>query len=740
VELLEDRLLMTALAVDPTAFEQYALELVNRARAFGSDEVAEANAWVDRKAAEFPGYRDVFDWEGTPGLNEGLSSDPPTITGEPKQPLAFNLNAIHAARDYSEQLLAGNVFGHYEFGHEGVGIATPSARLTDAGVGPMIAVGENLGVSQQSSTYVVDRLSTQDVHFGLFIDNGVVGRGHRINLMSDTYREVGIGLADSTTYNRPGPGDDCCPHAVLVTQDFLTRSGFVFLTGVAFNDTVIDDDFYTPGEAAAGITITATPVGGGAVQSTTTMASGGYSLQLADGQYSVTATGPFGTTSPRLTTIAGRNVKLDVVDGAIVVPSNRSDLGAVNSGIAATDDRIGSGFLMYSEESVFTRFSGNSPHPSNSEHLIAVKYVSGQWYYDDNSALRTFTSTEGDRLLAVVDFSNDTISSLQGHSGQLFGIEAGFADGDLSFFANRWANRFNTGEFQVEGTFFETSTADASPSVLELGAVNSGVAAADDRTGTGFIMYSEEDVFTRFAAHPPHASSSEHLIAVQYTVGQWHYDDNGQLRTFTPNEGDCLLAVVDFSDDTISSMEGHSAQLHDIEAGYFVGDLSYFANRWNNKFNTGEFQADGTFLVENLADASTSVVELGPVHSGVAAADDRTGTGFIMYSEEDVFTRFAAHPPHTSNSEHLIAVKYEGGQWYYDDNVALRAFTPRGTDVLLAEVDFGLDSILSLEGSTDELHGIRRGFLTGDLTFFADRWGAKANDGEFRIDGSFFIA
>ena len=69
---------MTVLAAEPTIFEQYALELVNRARRFPLGEVTQANAWVDRKEAEF-GTRVPFDWEGTPGLNEGLSTTPPTI-------------------------------------------------------------------------------------------------------------------------------------------------------------------------------------------------------------------------------------------------------------------------------------------------------------------------------------------------------------------------------------------------------------------------------------------------------------------------------------------------------------------------------------------------------------------------------------------------------------------------------------------------------------------------------------
>jgi hypothetical protein len=357
IEPLEDRWLMTAEAVEPTVFEQYALELMNRARGFPLGEVSQANAWVDQKEAEFPGSRSLFDWDGTPGLNEGLSTTPPTITAVPKQPLAFNLNAIHAARDYSEQLLAGNAFGHFEFGHEGTGTATPWARAADAGVSA--SVSENIGVFQQSAAYTIDGSSTEDVHFGLVIDSGVAGRGHRRTIMSDAHREVGIGLAAATTYNRPGPGDDCCPNAVLVTQDFLTRSGFVFLTGVAYNDTTVQDDFYTPGEGVPGVTITATPVGGGALQVTTTYGSGGYALQLADGAYSVTATGPFGTTAPRFVAISGRNVKLDIVDGAIVVPQ-LDRLGIARDGLHYLDSTANGVWDRVSGGDTFRDFGINS--------------------------------------------------------------------------------------------------------------------------------------------------------------------------------------------------------------------------------------------------------------------------------------------------------------------------------------------------------------------------------------------
>lgn len=52
-----------------------------------------------------------------------------------------------------------------------------------------------------------------------------------------------------------------------------------------------DNNFYDAGEGLSGATITATPVVGGTASSTTTWASGGYSLALSSGTDNVTMSG-----------------------------------------------------------------------------------------------------------------------------------------------------------------------------------------------------------------------------------------------------------------------------------------------------------------------------------------------------------------------------------------------------------------------------------------------------------------
>jgi fibronectin-binding autotransporter adhesin len=95
------------------------------------------------------------------------------------------------------------------------------------------------------------------------------------------------------------------------------------LTGVAYSDTGTVNDFYDPGEGLGNVTVTATPVGGGTASSTTTWASGGYSLPLGPGTYNVVLSGgglPASVVYSKVA-IASTNVELDAA----------SDLGVWNT-------------------------------------------------------------------------------------------------------------------------------------------------------------------------------------------------------------------------------------------------------------------------------------------------------------------------------------------------------------------------------------------------------------------------
>ena len=128
---------------------------------------------------------------------------------------------------------------------------------------------------------------------------------------------------------------------------------------------------------------------------------------------------------------------------------------------------------------------------------------------------------------------------------------------------------------------------------------------------------------------------------------------------------------------------------------------------------------------------------LGNLNLGVAAFDARVGIGFLMYSEENVHSRFANTPPSQWNADHLIAVVYLNDEWLIDRNeFALEPFTPRPSDRLLVEVDFGANTVNYLAGVDSTIHDIPAGYVSGDLIVTPDTWGGGEDDGEFWIQGS----
>lgn len=132
-----------------------------------------------------------------------------------------------------------------------------------------------------------------------------------------------------------------------------------------------------------------------------------------------------------------------VVDGEVF------DVGDLGIGIAAADGATGSGFIMYSEESVTSRFPTNTPITAS--NLMAVRFVNNQWQYSTNNHTEfiTFTPAPNDRLLALVNYTNDTVTSLEGQRSQVNGIDLGYDSGNLSYFADQYNGGFNDGEFQV---------------------------------------------------------------------------------------------------------------------------------------------------------------------------------------------------------------------------------------------------------------------------------------------------
>ncbi len=281
VEPMETRMLLSA--AEPTALDQYMIELINRARLNPAAEAARFG--ID--------------------LNEGLA--PGTLGDEAREPIAINLFATSAAQKHTADLLAN--FDSLPADHRGSDGRDPSQRVADEAGGSVGGVAENNAWVSHSGA--LNKSAADKLHQLLFKDFTsafeVVGRGHRKIMLSGTRNEAGAGLLSGKFGTRS---------AAVGTIDFFT-SNANYITGVAFRDSVAKDNFYTPGEGLGGIAIVATPVGGGAPFQATTWAAGGYSLAVPDGAYNVVASGG-GLAQPiefNNVLVDGANVKVDFVTG-----------------------------------------------------------------------------------------------------------------------------------------------------------------------------------------------------------------------------------------------------------------------------------------------------------------------------------------------------------------------------------------------------------------------------------------
>ena len=253
----------------PTAYEQYFLELVNRARANPGAEAARLG--ID--------------------LNQGLSSG--TIANTPKQPLAMNQLLNDSAQAHSDWILATDTFSH-----TGAGGSSPGDRMKAAGYsftgswtwGENISIKWGGGVGESASL-------VQGFHDGLF-----GSAGHRTNILNDAFKEVGIGV---------GLGEYKGSAGADATQNFARSGGATFLTGIAFDDKD-GDRFYDPGEGLGKVSLSITS-SAGATYATTTWDAGGYQLALPAGDYTVTFSGG-GLAAPitRTAKLGSANVKLDL--------------------------------------------------------------------------------------------------------------------------------------------------------------------------------------------------------------------------------------------------------------------------------------------------------------------------------------------------------------------------------------------------------------------------------------------
>jgi uncharacterized protein YkwD len=210
----------------------------------------------------------------------------------PSQPLAFDTDLIMAARLHSQDMSNRAYFSHYT--PEGI---DPDTRMIAAGYPSNTYWAESIAAG---SGYPTPAAALA----GLIIDTGVPDLGHRNHLLAygggnAMMQQVGIGIV----LNGTGPYQN---YYTIDTGGLPGTSAY--LTGAVFND-ANNNGKYDLNEGLAGVTITVAGVGSFAAFDT-----GGYSIALQPGTYTVTAAGGQ-LTSPitHVVTIGTSNVRLNFI-------------------------------------------------------------------------------------------------------------------------------------------------------------------------------------------------------------------------------------------------------------------------------------------------------------------------------------------------------------------------------------------------------------------------------------------
>lgn len=210
-------------------------------------------------------------------------------------PLAMNAKLTAAARWHSGDMFTNQYQGHYQT--NGSVVLSPDDRIRTNGYQASVD-GENVFAHADSVFYG---------HAGFAVDWGGSPAsggmqdppGHRENMLSALFREVGMGVVDGVN-GTVGPQ--------LVTQDFGTQlTSSPFITGVVYFD-LNGNGFYDLGEGIGGVMVN-TP---GSAYFAVTADSGGYAIPVTtNGSYTLTFTAS-GLSNQVVAMVSGlHNAKVD---------------------------------------------------------------------------------------------------------------------------------------------------------------------------------------------------------------------------------------------------------------------------------------------------------------------------------------------------------------------------------------------------------------------------------------------
>lgn len=243
-------------ADDPTAEQQYMLELINRFRADPQDELANLvnfsspGVWAATKSND-PSIAYALNYFGTSASD--LATQFSSLVAAP--PLAWNSALNVSAVNYSNLMVSADQQSHTLDG------LSLDQRIQNGGYGAnWLQVGENLFAAGQSplhthAAFVIDWGDGNGSAAGY--GNGIQSpAGHRDLLLNSSMKEIGIGFQSVSI---PGTNTTATgPYVVtehLASQFRYDGTNYIsdaILTGSVYQDTIVHDAFYEPGEGLAG--------------------------------------------------------------------------------------------------------------------------------------------------------------------------------------------------------------------------------------------------------------------------------------------------------------------------------------------------------------------------------------------------------------------------------------------------------------------------------------------------------
>jgi hypothetical protein len=222
----------------------------------------------------------------------------------PQPPLAVNNNLVHSASFHAEEMATFNYFGHTS----AVTGDQPNKMALDHGYPLPFFYPEEANNIESIAAGTAQDTALEPLVL-LIEDVGVDPPGHRIHLLAmdpffADHREIGVGHA----FNMAAQFDHYWAIHTGVRDDSVAAPQF--LTGVVFSD-ANGNRRYDLGEGLGAVTVS------NGTASVQTNGAGGWSMFVAPGIYTVTASGGglLGAPSARVTVASSVNVEVDFISG-----------------------------------------------------------------------------------------------------------------------------------------------------------------------------------------------------------------------------------------------------------------------------------------------------------------------------------------------------------------------------------------------------------------------------------------